>query len=161
MEKIMQHSWAQALFSTFIISVIPNVLLYFIPIEYMSKPIRGVLMRNVMMCFAAGGLLGDVFLHTLPHLMGAPHGHSHDHSHSHEHHHHHNHEDDHHHHHHHEALDDDDPLDETSLDQYSLASDNPHIGDPTVNALAADAAAKCPFAKLHGNTEMPDRKSVV
>lgn len=33
---------------------------------------------NVMLAFATGGLLGDVFFHTLPHMSG---GHSHDHSH--------------------------------------------------------------------------------
>jgi len=29
--------------------------------------------------FAIGGLLGDVFFHTLPHMSAGGHGHSHDH----------------------------------------------------------------------------------
>lgn len=42
-----------------------------------------------MIAFAIGGLLGDVFFHTLPHLST---GHSHDHSHDHHHAHDHGHE---------------------------------------------------------------------
>ncbi len=109
MHSLLQSTWVQALLSTFVISVVPNVLLYFIPIKVMTVPIRGVLVRNVLMCFAAGGLLGDVFLHTLPHLI-LPHSH-HDHDH-HEHEHEHDHDHGHHHHHHHDH-DDTHAIDET------------------------------------------------
>ena len=43
-----------------------------------------------MISFAIGGLLGDVFFHTLPHLSAPNHeGHSHDHHHHHDEEHHH------------------------------------------------------------------------
>lgn len=48
--------------------------------------------------FAIGGLLGDVFFHTLPHLkedQGQAHGHGHDHGHDHHGHDHHGHSHDH------------------------------------------------------------------
>jgi len=38
-----------------------------------------------MISFAIGGLLGDVFFHTLPHLSSGGHGHDHHHSHEHGH----------------------------------------------------------------------------
>jgi ABC-type nickel/cobalt efflux system permease component RcnA len=44
-----------------------------------------------MISFAVGGLLGDVFFHTLPHLNEGSHSHGHDHHHDHEHTHEHNH----------------------------------------------------------------------
>ena len=55
-------------------------------------------MTQYMISFAIGGLLGDVFFHTLPHMnAGGEHCHSHSHNHSHSHadnsHHHHNHGD--------------------------------------------------------------------
>ena len=46
-------------------------------------------MIYLMISFAIGGLLGDVFFHTLPHL-GSSHSHSHDHKHD-DHHEHHGH----------------------------------------------------------------------
>ena len=33
-------------------------------------------MVHVLLSFALGGLLGDVFFHTLPHMMEAQHSHS-------------------------------------------------------------------------------------
>ena len=36
-----------------------------------------------MIAFAVGGLLGDVFFHTLPHMNSKSHGDSHDHAHEH------------------------------------------------------------------------------
>ena len=82
-----QSNSSQALLSTFAISVIPNVLLYLIPIEYLSTPLYGIFIKDIMMSFASGGLLGDVFLHSLPELLSQDHhdGH-HNHSHGHEHH---------------------------------------------------------------------------
>lgn len=43
---------------------------------------------KVLLAFASGGLLGDAFLHLIPHAIH-PHSHHDEHSHSHEHHHHH------------------------------------------------------------------------
>jgi len=54
---------------------------------------------NYMTLFAVGGLLGDVFLHLLPHAMGDGHGHDHGHSHDHGHDQAHDHAHDHDHHH--------------------------------------------------------------
>lgn len=42
---------------------------------------------KTLLAFASGGLLGDAFLHLIPHAV-MPHDHSHSHSHSHQHHHH-------------------------------------------------------------------------
>jgi len=54
----------QAFIATFIISLVPNVLLFLIPSKYMSGPVQ-----HIMLSFAAGALLGDVFIHALPHLL--------------------------------------------------------------------------------------------
>jgi zinc transporter ZupT len=84
-----------AFLSVTVVSVLPNLLLYLIPEsvlvpqqdeKYRKK--KRINWTNIMLCFAAGGLLGDVFLHILPHMLGS--GHSHGHSqtavgHSHEH----------------------------------------------------------------------------
>lgn len=51
------------------------------------------------LAFASGGLLGDAFLHLIPHSMGHSHGEEHHDGHE---HHHHDHKDDGHDHHHHE-----------------------------------------------------------
>jgi hypothetical protein len=65
-----------------------------------------------MLAFAIGGLLGDVFFHTLPHITGGGHNHSHEHTHDHSHHDHsHEHSNDHHHEHSHDLTHDHD-LDE-------------------------------------------------
>lgn len=83
----------------------------------MSKRVRDTFV-HVLLSFALGGLLGDVFFHTLPHMAEAgqhdhhhheaTHAHSHDgdsreSDHQHHHHHHHN-ESDHHHHHSEKAI---------------------------------------------------------
>lgn len=75
--------WAEALGSTLLISIAPFVILFFIPID--TSPERQPLLK-VLLSFASGGLLGDAFLHLIPHaLMGhdehAGHSHSHGHSH--------------------------------------------------------------------------------
>lgn len=82
----VEKTWALALGSTLVISVIPNLILYFIPHSWIDG--SGKLnMTKTMLSFASGGLLGDVFLHTLPHLLMGEH-------------HHHDHEEDQHDHHH-------------------------------------------------------------
>ncbi len=76
----LNSPWLKAFASTLCISLLPNVLLFAIPMRYMTGPIRGIHLKQVMISFASGGLLGDVFLHTIPHLLGH-HDNFHDHSH--------------------------------------------------------------------------------
>uniref|UniRef100_A0A224Z8E6 Solute carrier family 39 zinc transporter member 7 n=1 Tax=Rhipicephalus zambeziensis TaxID=60191 RepID=A0A224Z8E6_9ACAR len=95
--------WGRALGSTLLISVAPFLILFFIPID--SRSGHESLLK-VLLSFASGGLLGDAFLHLIPHALmphsseddsgtthtGHSHSHgsgsSHAHSHSHSHHHH-------------------------------------------------------------------------
>lgn len=63
--------------STALISILPTIILFAIPFEKGQQPIPYRL-HNGLLAFAAGGLLGDVFLHTIPHLLGGEHDH-HDH----------------------------------------------------------------------------------
>ena len=106
------HAWYDAYIAIFLVSALPNLLLILIPSSLLTaKAKKGSLnFQNMLITFAAAGLLGDVFLHTLPHLI-APHDHSHGeahhdahegHDHDDEHHDHHDHHDhDHHAHDHH------------------------------------------------------------
>lgn len=84
------YLWVYALGSTFLISLAPFVLLFLIRLDNTdeSKPFL-----KVLLAFASGGLLGDAFLHLIPHATH-PHNH-HDDSHSHGHHHDHDHEHEH------------------------------------------------------------------
>lgn len=77
--------WTEAIGSTLLISVAPFIVLFFIPID--SSPERQPLLK-VLLSFASGGLLGDAFLHLIPHALMAHaededqhHSHSHGHSH--------------------------------------------------------------------------------
>jgi zinc transporter 7 len=78
-----------------LISVLPTVVLFAIPFEKGHQPIPFRL-HKFLLAFAGGGLLGDVFLHTIPHLLGGHHhgdhshneGHDHSHNEGHDHHHH-------------------------------------------------------------------------
>ncbi|KAG0270109.1 hypothetical protein DFQ27_000410 [Actinomortierella ambigua] len=58
-----------SLLGTTYISIIPNLLLYFVPPNIRPESL------NTLVAFAVGGLLGDVFLHLLPHaFLGEVHG---------------------------------------------------------------------------------------
>ena len=72
------NSWYAAYIAVGLVSLAPNLLLIFIPSSILTQKRGGdsVNFQNLMLSFAAAGLLGDVFLHTLPHLI-APHSHSH------------------------------------------------------------------------------------
>ena len=86
MDKVMRPLplLAQGLLSTLFISVVPIFFIYLMN-QLMSDRNREAFV-HVLLSFALGGLLGDVFFHTLPHIME---GHSHgDHDHSHGGHHH-------------------------------------------------------------------------
>lgn len=102
------HLAQKAFGVTVLISLVPNLLLYLVPTSMLTrKPRRGELvLSSLFLCFACGGLLGDVFIHILPHLLsehgehdshdservlheeaaGAAGDHGHDHHHGHEHH---------------------------------------------------------------------------
>lgn len=72
-----------ALGSTALISVAPFLILFFIPLNDNKDENQALL--KVMLAFASGSLLGDAFLHLIPHAL-EPHDHSsHSHSHSHSH----------------------------------------------------------------------------
>lgn len=80
--------YIKALGSTVIISIIPFLILFFVPID---GTVEKQPLLKVLLSFASGGLLGDAFLHLIPHALLPSHGaedhsHSHSHSHSEEHH---------------------------------------------------------------------------
>lgn len=84
--------WTQALCSTLLISAAPFLILFFVPLDNSKE--REPLLK-ILLSFASGSLLGDAFLHLIPHALSPhahgedhddddhSHGHSHDHSHSH------------------------------------------------------------------------------
>ena len=61
---VSNEIWLRALGSTTLISVAPFLILFFIPIDN-SRQKRNLL--HVLLAFASGGLLGDAFLHLIPH----------------------------------------------------------------------------------------------
>ncbi|ELU08666.1 hypothetical protein CAPTEDRAFT_24325, partial [Capitella teleta] len=75
--------WVQALGSTALVSVAPVFILLVIPLDAQNAANSPLL--KVLLSFASGGLLGDAFLHLIPHAL-SPHSHGgDDHSHSHSH----------------------------------------------------------------------------
>uniref|UniRef100_A0A914L4S0 Zinc transporter n=3 Tax=Meloidogyne incognita group TaxID=654580 RepID=A0A914L4S0_MELIC len=72
--------WTYSIGSTLLISAFPCFILAFIPINSNANE-ESPLLRTLL-AFGAGGLLGDAFLHLIPHAMPSG-GHSHSHSHSH------------------------------------------------------------------------------
>ncbi|KAI8339371.1 Zinc/iron permease [Chlamydoabsidia padenii] len=68
-----------SLLATAYISIFPNLLLYFVPPNINTGSL------NTLVSFAVGGLLGDVFLHLLPHAFLGEHGGGEEHSHGHHH----------------------------------------------------------------------------
>lgn len=90
--EVGSNVWLEALVSTALISAAPFLILFLIPIS--SKSSEQAPLLKVLLSFASGGLLGDAFLHLIPHAVSPHHSHdhSHDHGHSHDHdHHHHDH----------------------------------------------------------------------
>lgn len=88
--KTLREIWISALLSTAMISLVPFVILFAIPLDNSDEK-RPFL--KILLSFASGGLLGDAFLHLIPHALLAvqgSEGHSHGHG-SHDHHHHHGH----------------------------------------------------------------------
>ncbi|KAL3115535.1 hypothetical protein niasHT_018168 [Heterodera trifolii] len=70
--------WTYAVGSTVLISAVPCFLLLLIPIKENTAEDSPLL--RTLLAFGAGGLLGDAFLHLIPHAT--PSGHSHSHSHN-------------------------------------------------------------------------------
>jgi zinc transporter 7 len=72
--------WLHSLGSTLLISAAPFLILYIIPLDNTEemKP-----RLKTLLAFASGGLLGDAFLHLIPHAIqphshdGGQHGHTH------------------------------------------------------------------------------------
>ncbi|XP_014370135.2 zinc transporter zipt-7.2 [Papilio machaon] len=73
--------YVRALGSTIFISIVPFFILFFIPID---GSVEKQPLLKILLSFASGGLLGDAFLHLIPHALtshddGHGHGHSHGH----------------------------------------------------------------------------------
>lgn len=88
------YVWLYSVGSTLLISVAPFLLLFVVPLDNSDK-MRPRL--KVILAFASGGLLGDAFLHLIPHSTNPHQCHDHDHehdahSHLHDHSHDHNHD---------------------------------------------------------------------
>ncbi|XP_073824710.1 zinc transporter catecholamines up [Musca autumnalis] len=74
--------WLYSMGSTLFISAAPFLLLFVIPLDN-SEAMRPRL--KIILAFASGGLLGDAFLHLIPHATHPHHSHQPEHAHSHEH----------------------------------------------------------------------------
>ncbi|XP_035649153.2 zinc transporter Slc39a7-like [Oncorhynchus keta] len=73
--------WMQAIGATLLISAAPFFILFLIPVQSNTDQHKNLL--KVLLSFASGGLLGDAFLHLIPHALvphngDEGHGHSHD-----------------------------------------------------------------------------------
>lgn len=75
--------WLHSIGSTLLISAAPFFILYFVPLDNTEKMQPRL---KTLLAFASGGLLGDAFLHLIPHATTPHDGNSHSHSHSHNHH---------------------------------------------------------------------------
>ncbi|KAJ6652462.1 hypothetical protein lerEdw1_011498 [Lerista edwardsae] len=64
--------WSYAIGATLLISAAPYLVLFLIPVE--SNTSRHQALLKVLLSFASGGLLGDAFLHLIPHAL-EPHSH--------------------------------------------------------------------------------------
>ena len=87
-----QTLWIAALVSTALISAAPFFILFFIPLDNAHEHES---LLKVLLSFASGGLLGDAFLHLIPHALSPHHAHHSEgegHSHAHDDHHHHHHD---------------------------------------------------------------------
>ncbi|XP_015510826.1 protein catecholamines up [Neodiprion lecontei] len=73
--------WINAVGSTLLISAAPFLILFLVPLDN-SKEKEPWL--KMVLSFASGSLLGDAFLHLIPHAL-EPHSHAHDDSHAHSH----------------------------------------------------------------------------
>nr|XP_033325987.1 protein catecholamines up-like [Megalopta genalis] len=70
-DKSEDYVFVKAITSTLIISVAPFFILFFVPLDN-TKEHEPLL--KILLSFASGGLLGDAFLHLIPHAL-VPHSH--------------------------------------------------------------------------------------
>lgn len=75
-----QDLWLYAMGSTLLISAAPFFILFLVPLDNTDS--KQPLLK-ILLAFASGGLLGDAFLHLIPHASIAVEEHEHSHSHSH------------------------------------------------------------------------------
>lgn len=64
----MQDLWLHAMGSTLLISAAPFLILFFVPLDSTD---REQPLLKILLAFASGGLLGDAFLHLIPHATMA------------------------------------------------------------------------------------------
>nr|XP_033779736.1 zinc transporter SLC39A7 [Geotrypetes seraphini]XP_033779737.1 zinc transporter SLC39A7 [Geotrypetes seraphini] len=64
--------WTHAIGATLLISAAPFLILFLIPVESNTSKHQSLL--KLLLSFASGGLLGDAFLHLIPHAL-EPHAH--------------------------------------------------------------------------------------
>lgn len=77
--------WVNALGCSVSVSLASLVCLILLPVMFVQvKPAKWFV--DALALFGAGDMLGDAFLHQLPHAFGGGHSHSHDHHESHDHH---------------------------------------------------------------------------
>mmetsp|Transcript_10335 Transcript_10335/g.9974 ORF Transcript_10335/g.9974 Transcript_10335/m.9974 type:complete len:143 (+) Transcript_10335:163-591(+) len=69
------NTWRNAFGATLLISFVPNIILVAIPASILVKNGKKIYFQHVLLSFAAGALLGDVFIHSLPHLLIKDHHH--------------------------------------------------------------------------------------
>ncbi|XP_074872007.1 zinc transporter SLC39A7 isoform X2 [Carettochelys insculpta] len=63
--------WTHAIGATLLISAAPYFILFLIPVESNTSQHQALL--RLLLSFASGGLLGDAFLHLIPHALGQDH----------------------------------------------------------------------------------------
>uniref|UniRef100_A0A7M4ELD7 Zinc transporter SLC39A7 n=1 Tax=Crocodylus porosus TaxID=8502 RepID=A0A7M4ELD7_CROPO len=63
--------WTHAVGATLLISAAPYFILFLIPVESNTSQHQALL--KLLLSFASGGLLGDAFLHLIPHALGPEH----------------------------------------------------------------------------------------
>ncbi|XP_030644528.1 zinc transporter Slc39a7 [Chanos chanos] len=81
-KRNMVELWMQAVGATLLISAAPFLILFLIPVQSNTDQHQNLL--KVLLSFASGGLLGDAFLHLIPHAL-EPHSHHGDDAHGHAH----------------------------------------------------------------------------
>ncbi|OWM68022.1 hypothetical protein CDL15_Pgr017590 [Punica granatum] len=70
--------WVHALGCSFLVSMASLICLIILPLIFVQgKPSKAIV--DSLALFGAGAMLGDAFLHQLPHAFGGEHSHSHDH----------------------------------------------------------------------------------
>lgn len=76
--------WVEAILATVLVGAAPILVLIFIPVGQEGQEGKYDSMLKVLLAFAAGGLLGDSFLHLLPHALESSSAAVHHHHHHHE-----------------------------------------------------------------------------